>query len=271
MKNHWPWIFLLLLIAAWGGNLWYYESEKLEKPLYLEHYYEIPLDLMSHLRFYYITDRGSERDPYQLRLNDDVILNVEHVNTRSERGRLQLREVIVTPSSDQIRKIKNPLRFEQATVYYNDGLIDIVSLGEIIVHPNPQREYEMEFSYGKSSSDGTGSSEYTLQEEITITSVSHSFPEMLSDSIEIVVNGKSYRTTSAFPMTLYKGEHLNISYTFQLPNNDVRHFYVYQLMITPKDEQGRSISVQFINEQPRLYEEHLRSYVRQRKGGEPEL
>lgn len=271
MKNHYLWIFSLLLIASWGGNIWYYESEKLAKPIYLEHYYEIPPELMSHLSIYFVTNRDSEREPYQLRLNDDVILNVEHVNTRSERGRLQLREVIVSPSSDQILKIKNSLRFEQATVYYNDGLVDTVSLGDIIIHPNPQRAYEMKFSYGKSSSDGTGRSGFTVQEEMTIASVSHSFPENLSDSIEILANGKSYRDSSAFPMTLYKGDSFEMSYTFRLHDNDVRRFHAYLLMITHKDEQGRNSGVQFINEQPRLSDEHLRSYVRLRKGGETEL
>ncbi|CAM3572559.1 hypothetical protein [Marinicrinis lubricantis] len=272
MKKHWPWIFSLLLIASWGGNVWYYESQKLEKPIYLEHYYEISTDLLSHMSIYFITNRDSEREPYQFRVNDDIVLNVAQVRTRDERGRLQLREAAVMPVSDQIfRNLENSLRFEQATVYYSDGLVDTVSLGEIIVHPRSQSEYDLEFSFSSSSSNGTGRWGSTVQEDITVASVTHSFPELLSDSIDILVNGKSYVDTTAFPLTLNKGDPLGGSYIFQLDNEDVRRFHAYQLMITMKDEQGHIINVQYINEQPQLYDEHLRSYVRLRKGGEREL
>ncbi|HZG77305.1 MAG TPA: hypothetical protein VEZ72_15750 [Paenibacillus sp.] len=267
MRKDVVWLFGALLFAAWGGNLWYFEAVKVEKPLFLEHYYEIPVDLLSHQRMYYIADRQSRREPIQIRVNEEFNLYVEQISTRSERGRLKLQEAVVRPSSEAHRGMNEPFRFREATVYYNDGTEDVVSLGEWIVHPNASFSNKVEFSYGKSSSDGTGSSGGTVREQVTIASVAYSFPDLLSDAIDVAANGNSVRGEGTFPMTLREGDALDVSYTFRLPDDDERRFHAYQLMIKLLDERGRIVNVQFINDQPRLYDEHLREYVRWREGG----
>ncbi len=265
MRKHGVWLFGVLLIAAWGGNLWYYEAVKVEEPMFLEHYYEIPADLLSHQRLYYITDKHSDREPYQFRVNNELTLYVQHVNTRDERGRLRLQEAAVMPSSDAYRSLSDTLRFQQATVYYNDGTEDVVPLGEWIVHPNASLANKVDFNYSKSSSDGTGSSGGTVREDVTIASASYSFPDRLSDAVDIAANGVSVQGEGAFPLTLRKGDALEVAYKFRLPDDDERRFHAYQLMITLLDEQGRIVDAQFINDQPRLYDEHLRDYVRSRE------
>ena len=261
------WLFAALLLAAWGGNVWYYEAVQVEKPLFLKHYYEIPADLLSHQRLYYITDRHSRREPFQIRVNDEFMLYVEQVSTRSERGRLKLQEAVVRPSSEAYLSMKEPLRFQQATVYYNDGTEDVVSLGEWIVHPNERRAYEVESSFSMGSSDGTGSSGFTVLEDMTIASVMHSFPDRMSDAIDIAVNGRSLRDEWPFPISLRKGDRLSVSYTFRLPGDDERRFDAYQLIIKLLDEQGRTVNVNYVNAQPRLYEGDLRDYVSRVGGG----
>jgi hypothetical protein len=55
-------------------------------------------------------------------------------------------------------------------------------------------------------------------------------------------------------------------YRFQLPEDDIRRFNTYQLVITYEDTKGETAGVAFVNSQPQLYAGDLANYVRFRKG-----
>ncbi|KIL34379.1 hypothetical protein SD71_20345 [Cohnella kolymensis] len=267
MKKYWKWWLLTLAMAlSWGGNLWVYESQKLEKPLFLNHYYELPASLLGHMRLYYIANSDSKREPYQFELPNGILLNVAATSTFSERGRLQLREAIVTAYPEMLQQIKEQLAFEQVSVRYNDGLVETVPIGKVIVHPDEQKEITLASHLTSGSNDGTGLSRYTVRHDVQIIKVSHSFPEVLDGTIDIEFNGRKANDISAFPMELRAGASVAMYYRFQLPEDDIRRFNAYQLLITYENSKGETAGTAFVNSQPELYEDDLANYVRFRKG-----
>jgi hypothetical protein len=260
-------LLLLAVAVVWGGNLWYYKSQKLEKPLFLQHYYEIPISLADHLTLYYISNTDSTRTPYKFQLPDGTDLNVENNRIRDRRGRLQSNEVVVSPPKNAFEAITEPMKFEQLDAYYNDGFVDTVPIGEIIIHPNPKaQESPLKMNFSGGSSNGTGSTGYNVEADVSIRAVSSSFPELLSDVMDIEFHGRNLTDIHAFPLSLHAGDHTSLSYQLQFPNDDPRRFHAFHIRISYEDPRGKSVGIHQIIEQPKLYENDLVRYSRMRKG-----
>ncbi|SDX05225.1 hypothetical protein [Paenibacillus sp. CF384] len=266
MRKHWIWLLALAVAASWVGNVWFYESQKVDKPIFLKHYYEMPESLLQHMRLYYLTNKDSSREPYQVELADGIMLHVEHIETRDEKGRLQLREAVLSPSSIAIGQLKEQLTVDQFRVYYNDGFEDTVEIGKLIIHPDKQA-LPLESNFTRGSSDGTGGDGYIARRDIEITAVTNSYADLLGSGFELMLNNGSVKASdfSAFPIQLRKGDSFSMSYRFLLSKGDIRQFDVFQLMVVAEERNGNPAGVMFINKQPDLYEKDLSKYVRLRK------
>lgn len=266
MKKHWIWLLGLAVIASWSWNLSLYKQQELEKPIFLKHYYEIPVSLSEHLSLYYIKNVDNEQQPYQFGLPDGMMLRVENDTVRDERGRLQLREATVSPfDMDELRKQDEQLDYDQLEVFYNDGTIEMVSIGQIIVHPDSTRGSSLDQQFGKGSNDGTGSASYVVSKQAVVAALTHSFPDLLSDVIEMNLNGASGTDDNAFPMELSKGDTATFEYRFFIPDDDVRRYHAYYISYDYKDQQGGNVGSSIQITQPQLYAEDLAAYVRLRK------
>lgn len=271
MKRHWLWLLLIALLGAWTWNLWYYDSQKLEKPLFLKHYYELPASMLSHISLYYITNTDSSRKPFRLELPNGISLNVAHVQVRDQRGRLQLNEaVVIAPEKRILDQSDTSGHFDRLQVYYNDGLVDTVSIGNIIVQPGRDSGDPLSMSSSSGSSNGTGGATYRATRDVTISAVRSSFPELLSDAVHVEFNGKKSDEAGAFPMILRAEQFAEMKYRFQLPDGDVRRYHAYQLFIGYEEAGSDTIAGrQYVNKQPDLYGDDLAKYVRLRKGEKP--
>ncbi|WP_248930207.1 hypothetical protein [Paenibacillus hamazuiensis] len=266
MLKYWLWPFLATIVAVWGGNLWYYESQKLERPLFLMHYYEIPASLFEHMSLYFVTNNDVKRVPFRLELPNGLQLRVERVSNRDEKGRLQLCEAIVSPQSGVIDSLDRTVSFDRLRVYYDDGLVDTVRIGEIIVHPNPRSQYPLQSTHSKGWSDDTGSVGYIVRNDVAITSVTYSFPNILNQAVDVRLNGHM-PNFALFPLKLRADDSVQLDYSVQLPDNDFRRFHAYQLRfaLETANGEGEYASTQIVNIQPKIYGEHLLMYIRQRK------
>src|SRR5690606_14210253 len=95
VRKHWLKIVMVSCLLAWAGNLWVYQANKLERPLFLKHYYELTPGMLEHSRFYMVTNPDSDFEPYLIELPGFLQLYVEHMNIRETQGRLQLQELYV--------------------------------------------------------------------------------------------------------------------------------------------------------------------------------
>ncbi|MFK7691225.1 hypothetical protein [Paenibacillus sp. HJGM_3] len=261
-------VFGVALVTSWVGNLWYYHAQELEKPLFLRHYYEIRASSLERISFYYLSNKDMNQKPAQIMLPDNTLLNVMHVEQRAERGRLQLNEAIATVVKTTGNSQTASITANQMTVFYNHGLIDTVPIGTILVHPlsDQRNDYPLQMQGSGGSSDGSGYSASLAARDLTLVSFQSSFPERISDALEIEVEGRNASTPGLFPITLAKDERFEMRYQFRLPPSDARRYDAYNLMIAYKEAGTDSFAAaQFVNIQPQLYEEDLARYVRLRK------
>ncbi|WP_042166349.1 hypothetical protein [Paenibacillus gorillae] len=199
-------LLLLVIAASWGGNLWYYKMQKLEQPVFLQHYYETSASLFQHTSLYYVMNKDDRREVAYFELPNGQLLRVEHTRTRDEQGRLQLKEAIVSPViKEEMEQLKEPLTIDQLKVHYTTGREnETVSIGKIIVYPDRREEQALEQQSVHASSDGTGSASYTTTRDLTIAAVDYSFPEMLQGILDVKANGIDAADTAAFPIQLKK-------------------------------------------------------------------
>ncbi|GGG61555.1 hypothetical protein [Paenibacillus radicis (ex Gao et al. 2016)] len=262
-------LLLLVIAASWGGNLWYYKMQKLEQPIFLQHYYEMPASLFQNTSLYYVMNKDDLREPVYFELPTGQLLQVAHIQSRDERGRLQLKEAIVSPAFiDDLKQMKEPLTIDQVKVHYSTGgETETVSIGKIIVYPDRREEQALEQQSVHASSGGTGSASYTTTRDLTIASVDYSFPEMLQGIMKVKVNGIDAADAASFPIQLKKRAGFHVSYnSYSLPKNDERRFQAFIVRINYWDEKGDSVGDQSFYIQPQLYAGDLRSYVKSREG-----
>ncbi|MFF2091446.1 hypothetical protein [Paenibacillus sp. NPDC058174] len=263
-------LLLLVIAVSWGGNLWYYKMQKLEQPIFLQHYYEMPASLFEHTSLYYVLNKDDRREAGYFELPNGQLLQVEHTQIREEQGRLQLKEAIVSPViKEEMEQLKEPLIIDQLKVYYTTGgENETVSIGKIIVYPERREERALEQQSVHASSGGTGSASYTTTRDLTIAAVDYSFPEMLQGILDVKANGIDAADVASFPIQLKKSTGFHVTYSSRMPKNDKRRFQSFIVRINYWDEKGGSLGAQTFYMQPQLYGSDLRSYVKSREGGD---
>lgn len=264
-------LLLVLLLAVWSGSIGYYESQKLKNPIFLEHYYELDASLFAHTSIYYIANTDMKKKPYQYELPNGAWLRVHHSLPRSEFGRLQVMEQILSPATFDMQKITEPYAFDRMRVYYTDGTEEVVSIGSITIFPNRSvtGESRMEQAHSAGSSDGSGSTGYRVKQAITLHSLKLSFERQLQGVFTAELNGKDALDRNGYPMTLQPGDYIGMEYRFQLPPMDERRHHAYRLRLTLLDAEGReAASHGIIGQWPQFDNRELLSYVRQRNGGQ---
>ncbi|MCI3919218.1 hypothetical protein MO973_03090 [Paenibacillus sp. TRM 82003] len=267
MKNIALGIFLLAaLIAAWTWNWRIYDAQKLERPVFLAHYYEKTALALGYSRFYYIDNTDSERRPVWFELSDDLRLHIEHTQTMVRQGRLQLQEAVVAIPRERVEDWDETVHYEQLHVFYSDGTSDVAPIGELILQPSFQEPGVLETIFGRSSSDGSGSGSYRTTQETSIASVSHGFPERLSGAFAVTVPGNEPdRLPLSLPIDLSPEEGLTVEHRFLFREGDPRRYDAYDMMIRLRDPNGETLKVEHANWQPRLYDGNLADYVRLRR------
>ncbi|ANE45184.1 hypothetical protein SY83_01260 [Paenibacillus swuensis] len=265
MNKTFTWLIFAAVFTAWAGNYYVYQSHKLEKPLFLRHYYEMPSASMEHFKLYYLTNRESKRAPIFFVTASGLKLTIEQTKTRDEQGRIVLKEAYIAADKEQLKTINNTLSFNNLTAHYNDGTSDSVEIGEMIVHPVINKIPPLESRSGGGSNQGTGYNGFVANRNVTISAVSHSFPSQLSDVITTQFKGSGSDNTNQFPMVFRKGEAGYMDYTFRLPKDDPRINNAYQIMFSYLDDKRQIAGFMNTIEQPQLYSGDLDDYIRTRK------
>ncbi|WP_127582336.1 hypothetical protein [Paenibacillus koleovorans] len=237
----------------------------------MKHCYDNPVNILDMSNFYYIDNRDATRKPFRFDLSNGLIMNVSHTQSLDHSGRLQLYQVTVSLDQQTMDRVAEPRTLKQLQVWYSDGTVDTVEIGELLIHPTilPRSPNHLRMLSGGSSSDGTGHSVFQAEKDVTLHSASYSFQEQLADVIELMQKSTSEERFSSWPIVLPAGSTIDVGYRFQLPPKDSRRFNAYKLMIHYWDIDGMRVATEFIDKRPELYKSDLAFYVKKyRQGGD---
>ncbi|MFF2483085.1 hypothetical protein [Paenibacillus sp. NPDC058071] len=270
MRNYWLGGVLLAIALSWIGNLTYYHSQKLEAPLFLEHYYEIPASLGT-FSIYYIRNADSKRDLVSVQL-DGQAWYVQHIASRDRKGRLELVEAFLMqrlPGSSE-EGLKEVNEASEGKAFFSDGFSMHVTLGQIRIYPDMDQEIAGRLSATMSSgSSGNWTYEnktsYSVNEKVTVAAAEFGFTDVLDGAATVEINGAAVQENGVVGLDLKQGNSFSTSITVYLPKTDERRRHAYWNRLALKDDQGRVVAQDYMNIQPQLYGGDLKHYVKQRK------
>lgn len=240
-KFLWP-IVVLLIAASWVGNVWYYQSMQLEKPIFLKHYMIVNGNQSDMIELTYLENKMKGRKVTGIRLEELPMLRFQidpHPNSYRHQVLGKAYGEWRTEEAGQMEKV--PVTIKEATVYYNEGQPEKVPIGEINVLWE-QRESLLETSSSRGSSDGTGQYSVTVKQSLTLEQVDYSFSDRISSMFELTMEGRD-EPIPQLPIRLTAGDPLTFNYKWTIPEESPAAFEVYKayILLTFKTEDGRTV------------------------------
>lgn len=268
MKRHWLIVLIAATAASWIVNVAYYQSQRLERPLYLNHYYDMKESELYGMSLYYIQNKDTGSRPYQFELPNGQLWLVDSDSTRETYGRYELKEAFIRPFVDM--QLAAPLAVREVKAHYSNGDKENVWLGDITIYPDDDAGANsvMESSFSRSTSanlEDQSSMGYTVLEDTTVTGISYSFAELLGDTVSGSFAGADLTATEPYPMSFKAGDTLNTTLAVRFAEHDIRRFDAYRIRMAYTDGQGQERGLNSLSAQPRLYAKDLREYVSMRK------
>jgi len=240
-KFLWP-IVVLLIAASWIGNVWYYQSMQLEKPIFLKHYMIINGNQSDRIELAYLENKKKGRKVTGIQLEELPMLRFQidpHPNSYRHQVLGKAYGEWRTEEAGQMEKV--PVTIKEATVYYSEGQPEKVPIGEINVVWD-QKESLLEMSSSRGSTDGTGQYSVTVKQPLTLEQVDYSFSDRLISMFELTMAGRD-KPIPQLPIRLAAGAPLTFNYKWTIPENKPAAFEVYKtyILLTFKTEDGRTI------------------------------
>lgn len=244
---------LVLLSLCWIGNAIYYNNKVLNAPLFIKHYYDVPVG-MNEFRLYYIQNLYSQDKAVSVKFpevgQDDIYVTENDYNSDKRYYTLKFITVnIYNGDTNNIPdKYKNKV-ITKAQIKFSNGKTMNVNLGKIYLYSDEIENKNLNCQRQSSSSDNTGDFFFTVNKDISLTGIDSKFSEAIKEIFQININGKLISDIS-FPIKLVKGDTIDINYKFNYDKNGIKrnNAYNFSFNILSEDLQGNKGSTPcFIN------------------------
>lgn len=234
---------LVMLVISWTGNIIYYNNHKLMEPLFLKHYYDIKTG-MPYFQLYYVNNIGSDGDVADITFPE---IGLEHVsfdktdmNNDGKYYKMCMMNVMINRGDAESipENLKNKI-ITKAHIQLTNGDMMDVDLGKIYLYSGEPGRGVLKVSRGMASNDNSGSTSFEIAKYTKINEVTSKFPELVSDIVEVDINGKSLKDIS-FPIELEMGSNLDVNYSFNFKKDDIRsnNVYNFSLDLMAEDRMG---------------------------------
>lgn len=262
------WLIVPLLItASWAGNLWYYQSMQLEKPVFLKHYMVFNGNDSNWIELTYLENRKDGKKVTGVRLEELPMLRFQiNPNPDAYYQHQVLGKANAEWRKEDFGEVEQvPLSIKEATVYYSEGPPEKVTIGEIKVVWE-KRDGLLQMSSSGGSSDGTGHYSVTVNQSLVLEEIEYSFGDRLSPIFELsAAGGYGDEPIPQLPIRLKAGDPLKFSYKWNIPEEMPAASDVYRVYIslTFKTEDGRTVRDRVtVNFNLYLSEEQIKWLVR---------
>lgn len=226
-------IFILLLLISWIGNILYYNSMQLDKPVFPTFYKTTSIYKGNNiLTIHFIENKGPGKKVQSIRMNEfdkeasDKLLRAEYKYQSIYEMNFDFTEKDLTYLQDQ----NSDLIVNELTVRYDDGTVEEVPIGELVFRADPVRSQEIVTFHGGSSSDGSGYEVLEMNTDAVLEKVELTQTDKLDHLFNLRLYGKPYDTVT-YPKQVKKGNSLILQYTSSEPSLSRDGFISYSVLI----------------------------------------
>ena len=264
------WLVPFLIIASWGGNLWYYQSMQLEKPLFLKHYIALDGNIGDWMELTYFENKSGGKKVTGIQLEQLPTLRFHIQPNQNSYSHQVIGKAYGEVRKEDFASVEQvPMSIKEATVFYNEGPPEKVPIGEIQISWG-KSDGLLQMSYSRGSSNGTGEYNVSVNESLVLERIEYSFGDRLNPVFELTTTGgKRYEPITQLPLQLDVGDPLSFSYQWNIPDEMPAAAVVYKvyLLLTFKNENGRTVHDRIpFNFNHYLSEKQIKQLVR--SGGE---
>ena len=175
------WVILVLTGILWVANLAYAQSQKLDQPIFVDHYVDMWWEESPFLQFYYLANKEDRSIVQSVELGDwlgspewGIDSEIAEVD---QFGRYSLRRVTV--QFNHLPEIQEQQIFHEVTVHFSESPSTVAQIGRIVVHP--PSDGTSPFNDNTHSSGDYDKSQLIPGEVVTVESIHTSFDELLQN------------------------------------------------------------------------------------------
>lgn len=237
---------IILLLLSWAGNTVYFASQRLDEPIVLQHFYELPLSDDYYFEIHYITNKNNPADLTFVEFPELEELDFQHLIRRHGQvwdkqnfshhsiksiGFYIHAEDIVTDKHDDIV-------ITEMRTFMPSGEAKTYSIGEIKLYSDERGLFEMHSSGG--SNDHTGFDMVRATESLTVDELKMPFLDKLENGIQLWMNKEELLIKDTqidsefFPKVLKEGDLIELEHRFRFTEvdpNRLHHYYIAPTLV----------------------------------------
>lgn len=234
IKKKYVLLGLLLLTAAWLGNIFYYQKHVLKEPLFIKHYYDVKQG-MDSFRLYYIDNINQKNEVAYISFPEieEGYTSTEIWQHNSDNRYYNFKIINVRTNGVSDGNIPENLInkvITKAIVYLNNGKSFDVDIGKIYLYNDRSDERILHSIRTMGSSNNTGSTTFTSPAHSKIYGVSTKFPELMDGMLNVSINDIPLEDVK-FPINVNMGDNITVNYGFKFDRKDINRNNAYEFSI----------------------------------------
>lgn len=252
---------LILLVLLWAGNIYFFERNQLNEPLFLKHYYDLTLT-GDHLQFdlYYLVNRQDDAKTATLRMEDNSFFfqTTEDVKYRGQYW--TLKHITVHLSKDQIRQTASDrIIIQNIRVQFPRQQEKKIQIGEIHVRLGDSNSNILFPRMTGTASDGKMSKSlaaFDLKQPSKV--IGFQIPEMgqIKNQVKLKVNQTEW-TNQPLPVSAAN----DIQVEYLLPKQSINMYSLDAQVLFEKADGRKEIGKFRISSDPPYTEQQLSAIV----------
>lgn len=301
------WIALSVIIVSWIANSVYAHSQKIDSPIFLDHYMnisQVDSDYI-YITLYYLTNKDDQDRILSANLNglavypkqEEAVIHFDHdpqtylnKQTFTHHALREIHLQIPTLQLEELYDDEGIFHFEEIDLYLSTGDPLTVSIGDVTIHHSTQDDNPFE-GIGASSGGNWDAAISRVKETLEITDISFQHEDILQENFTFKINHTNSGKQN--PLTFFDDFNENeedppgtnideIKFPIKLEEGDI--FYLYSQMdpdfigfidsfihlsgITENGEEF-TISSWISSQQPYLQKKDVKRLIQQEKEGDP--
>lgn len=201
MKEKIFWTGMVIVVISWVGNYLYFQSKQLERPIFLDHYYETYLQEENYLTFYYLSNKQDHSEvsyalidgletypvsndgPWNWSSNTPTFeQEFSHQYLKSVRLKLPKYDLPIEEGTDEVWS------FEEITFSFSNGEMVTADIGNVNVYGTFPNSDIFETRVSSGSSQHRSDKTMVALRPVTVEAITIPFPEEISQDVLVKVN-----------------------------------------------------------------------------------
>ncbi|WAA13173.1 hypothetical protein [Fervidibacillus halotolerans] len=206
MKKGLLWIGIIGIIISNIGNYLYYQSQQLEHPIFLKHFYSHSFYQNDEYSFpfFYLTNKANPKKIKYIvadnvaaypnnQTTQDLVSNTSDIHPVDEYNHQYLLSDYISFSYDSIPFDEDGTwSFQEISVYFTDGDYITTDIGKVVFKDKMENDNSeaIDFTISESNSDGLGKFKGYTTESLQIEKIETLLDEKLKNDIDLRINGQ---------------------------------------------------------------------------------